>query len=85
VGDVKTAQRRVTNTLNAIASRIPSADGQLLSQLRSANAQLTAKIAGYPDETPIGQTSVKVQDLKARVATAQSKTSSLASKLNCAP
>ena len=85
VGDVKTAQEKVTNALNAIQSRIPSGDRQLLNQIRSANDQLTAKIQDYPDTTPIGQTSAKIQNLKATVVSAQSKTTRLASRLRCTP
>lgn len=83
VGDVKAAQRKVTSTLNAIESLIPSDSGALLGQIRSANDQLTAKVQGYPDATPIGQTSVAIQDLKTNVASAQAKTALLATALKC--
>ncbi|HEX9414981.1 MAG TPA: hypothetical protein VF916_15870 [Ktedonobacterales bacterium] len=85
VGDVHTAQQKVTNALSAIQSRIPSDSGTTLSQIKEANDQLAAKIQGYPDETPIGQTSAKIQDLKATVASVQSKTTHLASALKCTP
>lgn len=83
VGDVQAAQQKVTNALNAIASKIPAASGPLLDQIKSANDQVAAKIAGYPPETPIGQTSVNIQNFKSAVATVQSKTTALASALQC--
>ncbi|HEY7975012.1 MAG TPA: hypothetical protein VIG77_11145 [Ktedonobacterales bacterium] len=83
VGEVKAAQQKVTSALSAIESQIPAASRPLLDQLKSANDKLTAKLEGYPDNTPIGQTSVKVQDIKASVATAHSKTNSLISVLQC--
>lgn len=83
VGQVKSAQQRVANRLNAIESRMPSGSGALLSQIKSANDQLATKIQGYPDTTPIGQTSVNIQDLKATVANAQAQTARLATALNC--
>lgn len=83
VGDVKAAQQKVTTALSAIESRLPSGSGPLLDQLKSANDKLTAKLEGYPDSTPIGQTSVKVQDIKSSVASAQSKTTALISASKC--
>lgn len=85
VGEVKAAQVKVTNALNAIDALIPSASGDLLNQVKSANEQVAAAIQPYPDSTPIGQTSAKVQDLKAAVANAQTKTTQLASTLQCPP
>jgi hypothetical protein len=83
VGEVRAAQVKVTNAVNAIHSRVPTADGTLLSQITTANAQLTAKLAGYPDSTPIGHTSETVQDVKTKVSDTQDKTAQLANKLNC--
>lgn len=83
VGDVQAAQQKVTNAVNTIASKIPATSGQLLDQIKAANDQLTAKLAGYPPNTPIGQTSVKVQDVKTTAASAQSKTTAIASRLKC--
>jgi len=83
VGDVRTAQVKVTNAVNAIHSKVPTADGALLSQITTANAELTAKLAGYTDSTPIGHTSETVQDVKTKVSNAQDKTTQLADKLNC--
>lgn len=85
VGEVKAAQTKIANTLVAIQTRIPADSGDRLNQIKSANEQLGAKIQGYPDTTPIGQTSAQVQDLKAMVGNAQSKTTQLASTLNCTP
>jgi hypothetical protein len=83
VGDVKAVQAKVTNALNAIESRVPNASGQLVNQIRSANDQLTAKLQGYPDSTPIGRTSATIQDIRARAASAQAKTTLLATALRC--
>jgi hypothetical protein len=83
VGDVRAAQTKVTNAVSAIYTRVPTAEGGLLSQITAANIQLTAKLAGYPDSTPIGHTSDTVQDIKLKVSNAQNKTATLSSKLNC--
>lgn len=83
VGDVQAAQQKVTNAVNTISSKIPAASGPLLDQIKAANDQLTAKLAGYPPNTPIGQTSVKVQDVKTAAASAQSKATAIASRLKC--
>jgi hypothetical protein len=85
VGQVKSAQQKVTKALNAIEPQIPSDSGTVFSQVKQANDQLAAAIKDYPDETPIGQTSAKIQDLQTTVANAQSKTERLASRLHCAP
>jgi hypothetical protein len=83
VGDVRAAQVKVSNAVNAIHSLVPTADGTLLNQITTANAQLTAKLAGYTASTPIGQTSETVQDVKTKVSDTQAKTTQLANKLNC--
>jgi hypothetical protein len=83
VGDVRAAQLKVINAVNALHSRVPAADGTMLSEITTANAQLTAKLAGYPDSTAIGHTSETVQDVKTKVSDAQAKTMQLAGKLNC--
>jgi hypothetical protein len=83
VGDVRAAQVKVINAVDAIHSHVPTADGTLLSQITTANAQLTAKLAGYTDSTPIGHTSDTVQDVKTKVSDTQAKTTQLANKLNC--
>src|SRR5271166_3765588 len=83
VGDVRAAQVKVINAVDAIHSRVPAADGTLVSQITTANAQLTAKLAGYTDSTPIGHTSDTVQDVKTKVSDTQAKTTQLANKLNC--
>ncbi len=83
VGDVRAAQVKVNSAVDAIHSRVPTADGTLLSQITTANAQLTAKLAGYTDSTPIGHTSDTVQDVKTKVSDTQAKTTQLADKLNC--
>ena len=83
VGDVRAVQVKVTSAVNAIHSRVPTADGALLNQITTANAQLTAKLAGYTDSTPIGHTSETVQDVKTKVSDTQAKTTQLANKLNC--
>lgn len=83
VGDVKAAQTKVTNAVNAIQAQHPTDPQGLVNQLSTANAKLTEKLAGYPDQTPIGQTSENIQDLKARVAEAQTKTNQLSGELKC--
>lgn len=83
VGQVKSVQQKVTNTLNAVESRVPSSSEGLVGQIRSANDQLGAKLEGYPDTTPIGQTSDTVQNIKTNVASAQAKTTLLALALKC--
>ncbi len=85
VGDIQSAQQKVTTALAAIESKIPNASGDLLNQIKSANQQLTEKLQGYPPDTPIGQTSATVQDLKTNVASAQAKTTLLAAALKCPP
>ena len=83
VGDVRAAQLKVLNTANAIHSQIPAANGTLLAQITTASAQLTAKLAGYPNSTTIGHTSETVQDVKTKVSDAQAKTTQLANNMNC--
>jgi hypothetical protein len=83
VGDVRAAQLKVLNTANSIHSQVPNADGTYLAQITTASAQLTAKLAGYPNSTTIGHTSETVQDVKTRVSDAQAKTTQLADKMNC--
>jgi hypothetical protein len=83
VGDVKAAQTKVANAVNAIQARVSTNDEGLLSQVSAANGKLAETIKDYPDQSPIGQTSTSVQDIKARVADAQSKTERLASALTC--
>jgi hypothetical protein len=83
VGEVKAAQTKITNALNTVDSHVPGAPGDLSRQIRSANAQLTDKIQGYPDSTPIGQTSENVQDIKAKAANAQAKVSLFTTLLKC--
>jgi hypothetical protein len=85
VGDVKAVQQKVATTLNAVESRVPSSSEGRVGQITSANEQLGAKIAGYPDATPIGQTLDTVQNLKTNVASAQAKTVLLATAIKCPP
>jgi len=85
VGDVKAAQAKVANAVTIIEAQHPSDPQGLVSQVSVANDKLTEKIAGYPNRTPIGQTSDTVQDMKTKVADAQSKTDKLAAELKCTP
>ena len=85
VGDVKAVQQKVTYSLNAIQSKVPSTELGLLDQVKAANDNLSAKIEGYPPTTPIGHTSTKVQDLKTNAASAQAKTTLLSTALKCPP
>jgi hypothetical protein len=85
VGDVKAAQAKVANAVTMIQALHPTDPQGLVSQVNAANNKLTEKIAGYPDQTPIGQTSDTVQDVKTRVADAQSKTAKLDTELKCTP
>jgi hypothetical protein len=85
VGEVKAIQQRVTNTLNSIQARIPASSGALLTQVRTANAQLTAQLQGYSDTTPISKTPVSPTKLKAAVLYAQSRVTQLGASLKCAP
>jgi hypothetical protein len=83
VGDVRQAQTKITNALDTVDSHVPGPPGDLSRQIRSANAQLTDKVEGYPDSTPIGQTSESVQDIKAKATNAQAKVSLLTTALKC--
>ncbi len=85
VGDVKAVQAKVAKAAATVQARISTDQEGALSQISTANAKLTEKISGYPDKTPIGQTSTKAQDIKAKAADAQNKTDQLATSLNCTP
>ena len=85
VGDVKAAQAKVAKAATTVQAKIPADQEGALSQISEANAKLTEKLAGYPDSTPIGQTSTTAQDIKTRAAEVQNKTDQLASALNCTP
>jgi hypothetical protein len=80
---VKAVQQKVATTLNAIESRVPSTSEGLVGQIRSADDQVAAKIEGYPDTVPIGQTSDTVQNIKTNAASAQAKATLLATALKC--
>jgi hypothetical protein len=84
VGDVKAAQAKITNAMATIQAQHPIDNQGLVGQVSAANDKLTEKIAGYPNQTPIGKTSDNVQDMKARVADAQTKTKKLGTELDCA-
>jgi hypothetical protein len=83
VGDVKSAQMKVANAVNNIQMQHPTDPQGLVNQVSTANQKLTEKLAGYPDTTPIGQTSDTVQDVKAKAATAQGKAQQLGTELQC--
>jgi hypothetical protein len=83
VGDVKTAQAKVTAQVAVIKPLIPAAETGVVSEISAANTQLSAQIAGYPNQTLISKTSVNVAGVKSTVATAQTKTNNLNSMLNC--
>jgi hypothetical protein len=85
VGEVKAAQAKVATAVRTIEAQHPADPQGLASQVSAANANLTEKLAGYPDQTPIGQTTDTVQDLKAKAAEAQGKTAQLAATLQCPP
>ena len=85
VGDVKAAQAKVANAAKEIQAQHPTDPQGFVSQVSAANDKLTEKLAGYPDQTPIGQTSDTAPDLKAKVADAQGKTEQLAAELKCTP
>lgn len=83
VGDVKAAQAKVTNAVNTIQAQHPTDPQGFVSQVSAANDKLTEKLAAYPDQTLISQTTANVTDLKTRVSDAQGKTQKLAGELNC--
>lgn len=81
VGAVKTTQEKVASTLDKIVARVPNSAG--LTQIQAANNELGKALQGYPDTTPIGETSVNAQGLKTKVAAVQAKASRLSSALKC--
>ena len=83
VGEVKTLQQKVATTLDAVESRVPSTSEGLVGQIRSANDQIAAKVAGHPDTAPIGQASDAVQNIKTNAASAEAKATLLATALKC--
>jgi hypothetical protein len=83
VGEVKNDQAKITSSVSTMASRVSAADNVTLALLTTANAQLTSKLASYPDQTPIGKTSVNVQGIKSSAANVQSQTTKLSSDLKC--
>jgi hypothetical protein len=85
VGDVKAAQAKVSNAVTTNQQQHPADPQGLVGQVSAANDKHTEKLAGYPDQTPIGQTSETVQDVKAKVADAQTRTQQLSTELKCAP
>lgn len=85
VGDVRAVQMKVANAVSTIQAQHPTDPQGFVSKVSAANDKLTEKLAGYPDRTPIGQTSTTIQDLKTRVADAQGKTAQLAANLGCIP
>jgi hypothetical protein len=85
VGDVKAVQAKVAKAVTTVQAHVTTNQEGIVSQISAANAKLTEKLAGYPDTTPIGQTSTTVQDIKTKAADVQNKTAQLASALNCTP
>ncbi len=85
VGDVKAVQAKVAKAVTTVQTQVPTDQEGAVSQISAANAKLTEKLAGYPDKTPIGQTSTTAQEIKTKAADAQNKTDQLASALNCMP
>ena len=83
VGDVRAVQMKVANAVSTIQAQHPTDPQGFVSKVSAANDKLTEKLAGYPDRTPIGQTSTTIQDLKTRVADAQGKAAQLAANLGC--
>ncbi len=82
VGDVKSAQQKLTPALNALAS-LPFGKGSAIENLKAANDQLAAAVKDLPDSTPVSQVSSQLQALKNKIAPAQDKVAKLSSTLNC--
>ncbi len=83
VGEVKSLQAKISTALTGIDKLIPGDMGPTLSNLQSANYQLSEAIEDYPDNATIGQTSTRLEGFKGHVAKAQAATAKLTSGLKC--
>ena len=84
VGEVKAAQQKLTNALNAYAA-LPGGGGDTLSKIQAANDQLGAALRDLPDSATVGQIGPRLQGFKDIVAQAQSAATKLTSTLSCQP
>lgn len=82
VGEVKTAQQKLTNALNSLTSLIGS-ENATLNDLKASNEQLAAQIQDLPDSATVGEVSTKLQDFKTNVAKAQGIATRLTALLKC--
>lgn len=85
IGEVKAKQQKISETLTNISARMPEGTGTALDRLIAANAQLGTTLQGYPDSATIAQTSIKLQELQSKVASAQNASQNLGARLQCAP
>lgn len=84
VGQVKAIQQKLTTALNALA-KLPAGGGSALSNLKSANDQLTAAIGNLPDSASVSQAGPQLQNLKGKAAQAQTAVTRAGSTLHCTP
>lgn len=82
VGEVKAIQQKLTPALDAV-DKLPGTDGSALSNLQSANDQLTEAIKDLPDSATVGQVGPRFQEFKGKVSQAQTAVTKLASTLHC--
>ncbi|HKS91000.1 MAG TPA: hypothetical protein VJQ83_03655 [Tepidiformaceae bacterium] len=82
VGEVKAIQQKLTTALDAV-DKLPGTDGSALSNLQSANDQLTEAIKDLPDSATVGQVGPRFQAFKGKVSEAQTAVAKLASTLHC--
>jgi hypothetical protein len=83
VGQVKSIQQNISTQLTTVAKRVPGGGGFAMSQLTSATNQLNTALQGQPDSATLSHTSVNLQGLKSKVASAQSAVSHVSSTLKC--
>lgn len=82
VGEVKAIQQKLTTALDAL-DKLPGTDGSALSNLQSANDQLTEAIKDLPDSATVGQIGPRFQVFRGKVSQAQAAVAKLASTLHC--
>lgn len=82
VGEVKAIQQKLTTALDAL-DKLPGTDGSALSNLQSANDQLTEAIKDLPDSATVGQIGPRFQEFRGKVSQAQAAVAKLASTLHC--
>lgn len=83
VGEVKSATQKVATAVNTLDKIVPDNASSTLNDVKAANDNLMSAIQGLPDDATLAQSSVKIQDFKARVANAQTTVTKLASSLQC--